>query len=66
LAVAITFSSPLSDSSTEDLVSMLEEMGVATGVELAKLIEASAEAQRVLGRPLGAHVLVAGPVDWHR
>jgi hydroxymethylglutaryl-CoA lyase len=52
--------------STEDLVSMLEEMGVATGVELPKLIEASAEAQRVLGRPLGAHVLVAGPVDWHR
>jgi hydroxymethylglutaryl-CoA lyase len=52
--------------STEDLVSMLEEMGVATGVELPKLIDASAEAQRVLGRPLGAHVLVAGPVDWHR
>jgi hydroxymethylglutaryl-CoA lyase len=49
--------------STEDLVSMLEEMGVATGVELPKLIEASAEAQKVLGRPLGAHVLVAGPVD---
>jgi hydroxymethylglutaryl-CoA lyase len=52
--------------STEDLVSMLEEMGVETGVELPKLIEASAEAQKVLGRPLGAHVLVAGPVDWHR
>jgi hydroxymethylglutaryl-CoA lyase len=52
--------------STEDLVSMLEEMGVGTGVELPKLIEASAEAQRVLGRPLGAHVLTAGPVDWHR
>jgi hydroxymethylglutaryl-CoA lyase len=52
--------------STEDLVSMLEEMGVATGVDLAKLIEASAEAQRVLGRPLGAHLLTAGPVDWHR
>ncbi len=43
---------------------MLEEMGVATGVELPKLIAASAEAQRVLGRPLGAHVLTAGPVDW--
>jgi hydroxymethylglutaryl-CoA lyase len=52
--------------STEDLVSMLEEMGVETGVELPKLIEASVEAQRVLGRPLGAHVLTAGPVDWHR
>jgi hydroxymethylglutaryl-CoA lyase len=49
---------------SEDLVSMLEEMGVATGVDLVKLIEASSEAQRVLGRPLGAHSLVAGPVDW--
>jgi len=52
--------------STEDLVSMLEEMGVETGVDLPKLIAASAEAQKVLGRPLGAHVLTAGPVDWHR
>jgi hydroxymethylglutaryl-CoA lyase len=52
--------------STEDLVSMLEEMDVSTGVDLAKLIEASAEAQKVLGRPLGAHLLTAGPVDWHR
>src|ERR687898_824736 len=52
--------------STEDLVSMLEEMGVATGVDLSKLIAVSAEAQKVLGRPLGAHVLRAGPVDWHR
>jgi hydroxymethylglutaryl-CoA lyase len=52
--------------STEDLVSMLEEMGIETGVDLARLIEASAEAQKVLGRPLGAHLLTAGPVDWHR
>ena len=52
--------------STEDLVSMLEEMGVATGVDLSKLIAASSEAQGVLGRPLGAHLLTAGPVDWHR
>jgi hydroxymethylglutaryl-CoA lyase len=52
--------------STEDLVSMLEEMGVSTGVELAKLIAASTEVQKVLGRPLGAHLLTAGPVDWQR
>jgi hydroxymethylglutaryl-CoA lyase len=52
--------------STEDLVSMLEEMGVRTGVDLPKLIAASAEAQKVLGRPLGAHLLTAGPIDWHR
>lgn len=51
---------------TEDLVSMLEEMGIATGIDLGRLLEASREAQRVLGRPLGSHTLVAGPVDWHR
>ena len=41
--------------STEDLVSMLEEMGVGTGVDLEQLIEASRAAQEVIGRPLGAH-----------
>jgi hydroxymethylglutaryl-CoA lyase len=50
---------------SEDLVSMLEEMGIATGVDLGALLAASREAQRVLGRPLGSHTLVAGPVDWH-
>jgi hydroxymethylglutaryl-CoA lyase len=51
---------------TEDLVSMLHEMGYETGIDIGKLLEAAADAQRVLGRPLGSHVLVAGPVDWHR
>jgi hydroxymethylglutaryl-CoA lyase len=51
---------------TEDLVSMFEEMGIDTGIELAKLLAASVEAQRVLGRPLGSHTLLAGPVDWQR
>jgi hydroxymethylglutaryl-CoA lyase len=51
---------------TEDLVSMLHEMGTETGVDLPKLIEASRAVQELLGRPLGAHVLRAGPVDWHR
>jgi hydroxymethylglutaryl-CoA lyase len=50
--------------SSEDVVSMLHEMGVETGVDLERLIEASRAAQEVLGRPLGAHVLRAGPVDW--
>jgi hydroxymethylglutaryl-CoA lyase len=49
---------------SEDVVSMLHEMGVETGVDLPRLIEASRAAQEVLGRPLGAHVLRAGPVDW--
>lgn len=50
---------------SEDLVSMLHEMGIETGIDLPKLIEAAAAAQEVLGRPLGSHVLVAGPVEWH-
>ncbi len=49
---------------TEDLVSMLHEMGHDTGIDLAALVAAAGEAQRVLGRPLGSHVLIAGPVDW--
>ncbi len=50
--------------SSEDVVSMLHEMGIETGIDLPALIEASRAAQEVLGRPLGAHVLRAGPVDW--
>jgi hydroxymethylglutaryl-CoA lyase len=51
---------------SEDLVSMLHEMGHETGIDLEKLVACAREAQRVLGRPLGSHVLTAGPVDWHR
>jgi hydroxymethylglutaryl-CoA lyase len=51
---------------SEDLVSMLDEMGIETGIDLTALVGASREAQQALGRPLGSHVLVAGPVDWHR
>jgi hydroxymethylglutaryl-CoA lyase len=50
---------------TEDLVSMLHEMGVETGVDLGALLAASRAAQEVLGRPLGSHVLTAGPVEWN-
>jgi hydroxymethylglutaryl-CoA lyase len=52
--------------STEDLVSMLHEMGIETGIELHRLIEASRAVQDLLARPLGAHVLRAGPVDWRQ
>jgi hydroxymethylglutaryl-CoA lyase len=50
---------------TEDLVSMLHEMGIATGIDLPRLLAAARAARDVLGRPLGSHTLVAGPVDWH-
>ena len=51
---------------SEDLVSMLHEMGYETGIDLEKLVACARAAQDVLGRPLGSHVLTAGPVDWHR
>jgi hydroxymethylglutaryl-CoA lyase len=50
---------------SEDLVSMLHEMGIETGIDLGKLLDASRTAQEVLGRPLGSHTLLAGPVEWH-
>jgi hydroxymethylglutaryl-CoA lyase len=50
---------------TEDVVSMLEEIGVQTGIDLPALIACTRALQRHLGRPLGSHTLVAGPVDWH-
>ena len=49
---------------SEDLVSMLHEMGIATGIDLEALLAASREVQEVLGRPLGSHLLTAGPVQW--
>ena len=49
---------------TEDLVSMLHEMGFATGIDLDAVVAAARRAQELLGRPLGSHTLVAGPIDW--
>jgi hydroxymethylglutaryl-CoA lyase len=49
---------------TEDLVSMLHEMGYVTGIDLQALLACAARVQEVLGRRLGSHTLVAGPVEW--
>jgi hydroxymethylglutaryl-CoA lyase len=49
---------------SEDLVSMLHEMGEETGIDLERLLDCARAAQEVLGRPLGSHLLTAGPVDW--
>jgi hydroxymethylglutaryl-CoA lyase len=49
---------------TEDLVSMLNEMGIRTGIDLERLLACARRVQEVLGRPLGSHTLVAGPIDW--
>ncbi len=46
---------------TEDLVDLLEGEGIATGVDLAALIEAAHLAERVVGHELYGHVSKAGP-----
>jgi hydroxymethylglutaryl-CoA lyase len=46
---------------TEDLVNLLQELGIPTGVDLGRLIEASLLAEDVVGHSLWGHVSKAGP-----
>jgi hydroxymethylglutaryl-CoA lyase len=46
---------------TEELVHMVEDMGVDTGIDLAALIDAAADAEQIIGRQLPSQVLRAGP-----
>ncbi len=50
---------------SEDLVGMLHEMGIQTGIDLDALIAAARQIQALLGRPLSSHTLIAGAIDWH-
>ena len=46
---------------TEELVHMVQDMGVETGVDLEAMIEAAADAEQIVGRTLPSQVLRAGP-----
>jgi hydroxymethylglutaryl-CoA lyase len=46
---------------TEEVVHMLHDMGIDTGIDLDALIEAAALAERLVGRELPSGVLRAGP-----
>ena len=46
---------------SEELVHMVEDMGVDTGIDLGALIEVAREAERIVGRELPSQVLRAGP-----
>jgi hydroxymethylglutaryl-CoA lyase len=48
---------------TEDLVFMLQEMGIETGVDLEKLIEAARLAEDIVGHPLPGSVKMGGSLD---
>jgi hydroxymethylglutaryl-CoA lyase len=40
---------------------MVEDMGVATGIDLEAMIDAAADAERIIGKKLPSQVLRAGP-----
>jgi hydroxymethylglutaryl-CoA lyase len=46
---------------TEDLVDLLNELGVPTGIDIDRLIEAAVLAEEVVGHSLWGHVSKAGP-----
>lgn len=46
---------------TEDLVHMVSDMGIETGVDLDRLIEAARLVESLVGHPLPGHVSEAGP-----
>jgi hydroxymethylglutaryl-CoA lyase len=47
---------------SEDLVAMLDEMGVSTGIDLERLIRLGRLAEEILGRELESHVVRTGLV----
>lgn len=46
---------------TEDLLHMMEDMGIETGVDIDKLVECVWMCEEIVGRPLYGHVSKAGP-----
>jgi len=51
---------------TEELVFLCEEMGIATGVDLEKLLEAAALAQDIVGHPLPSAMIRGGGLASYR
>ncbi len=48
---------------TEDVVYMLEDMGINTGIDLLKLIQAAHILEKILGESLPGQVMKSGPRD---
>lgn len=51
---------------TEDAVFLCHELGIATGVDLDKLIAASAYAEKIIGSPLMGRVMHSGGLEKYR
>jgi hydroxymethylglutaryl-CoA lyase len=51
---------------TEDLAFMCEEMGIATGIDLDRLIDCGNLAEEIFGRPLPGKLMHAGTLSRFR
>jgi hydroxymethylglutaryl-CoA lyase len=51
---------------TEDAVFLCQEMGIGTGIDLDRMIEAAEQAERLLGHPLPGKVKVGGNLAKYR
>jgi len=49
---------------TEDLVNMLEEMGIETGIDLNRLMGCAKYARTIIQKDLPSHLLSAGTICW--
>ncbi len=49
---------------TEDLVNMMEEMGIHTGIDLDRLLDCARMAKDLIGRPLPGRLVLAGKISW--
>jgi hydroxymethylglutaryl-CoA lyase len=60
-AVAGTGGGAGGNLATEDLVHLLDDLGVETGIDLDRLLDASQLAAELVGRPVPSRVAAAGP-----
>ena len=51
---------------TEDMVFLCHELGIETGIDLERLIEAARFAERVIGRPLAGRIMHSGSLKAYR
>jgi hydroxymethylglutaryl-CoA lyase len=51
---------------TEDMAFLCEEMGIETGLDLDRLVEAARLAERVIGRPLSGKLMHSGTLSGYR
>ncbi len=59
--LAVRVSGAGANLATEDLVHLCDDLGVETGIDLAKLLGASARVARLVGRAVPSRVAAAGP-----